>query len=1026
MGDRMKTLASSGIMSNKTQSLRSVNPDVHITTTPTPPNFRHCHRQMVDTRRSITQQKEQRPRPCRSTEEHENEEEDILSNSSLRAGASKNGSRSGYRESQKIDISWFDKARLRVIAAAVCGFRCLLTLEPGLSNKDLNFVHFLARTTSLPVLLCLEYSWGLYPGHLNVNFYLNIDIMRVDLHHSFDAGIFFFLPALLVLEKMLEFTRYNVSKKRTRDKKKFYQEFSDATWTYDLYTVTFDPHRSIHRRNIDTTIRIPDDITRHPDKGGYTEHDFPFNNMRNLISHVQPFFVVANAYLHMHKLARVKRIALMAENDSLQLVWQIGEIWLKPVPVSFKDTRKGGENEMADPETDTVSFLADKDSHADVKYQQKQVFYRRMLGWADEQRASENVFSKTVPLPITLSDKKMDNIEMEDASNHQNPTSTPARKIRTRSSTISERKCPTSAKRTLNEKEDREDVRISKKGRLTKPSQGFPSTPSTPRKSRYSNRNRNAVETIDLEPEISAYPSLAFEVQVADGQDFLLDFISSQIAALRHDSRVDCDAKLSSNKDDNEIADIAFRVLENQTADGEIAGDFLWESDTKTTPGTTSKSRLSISKTPSSTKKTPLRKRSSTLVLAHVEIPVENPTPSTPSQIQKVRNTSNTRSMTLDTLRSDSDTYTETTTPIRGRSVAPATAPRSSSNAKKLIDIRARSVLPLSTRSMRISSSLNAITTKITTSPSLDMSANEAEPMRGNHPNTVNSDANDQSTFIHIGRQIMFERLAQEFGKTVDEISGIYSDLGNLDNTRKVLVRLSGIGTPLGPQTSSSLGHSASRSDVSNFLPGSRQESLSVASSVKSNRNVLARSQSVAPPSRSPSLYSSTASPSFLSIPTRNESRSFLTHPQPWSPSISSLISPSPSIASFSKLRHVNNSENDSSGSRNSADESDVLLERKKRSMQKRSTKKKRKTVNESSSLIQASTSSSSSSAQSLRKTNLTSTEREIKNDTEAEKARNLGIATSEQQYEGSHVYMHEHRLDSLARSIELILRNGK
>ncbi|KAJ4469781.1 hypothetical protein C8J55DRAFT_492066 [Lentinula edodes] len=337
-------------MSNKTQGLRSVNPDVHI----------------------IAQQKEQQLHPCRSTEEHKNDEEDILSNSSLRAGASKNGSRSGYRESQKIDISWFDKARLRVIAAAICGFQCLLTLEPGLSNKDLNFVHFLARTMSLPVLLCLEYSWGLYPGHLNVNFYLNIDIMRVDLHHSFDAGIFFFLPALLVLEKMLEFTRYNVSKKRTRDKKKFYQ----------------------------------------------------------------PFFVVANAYLHMHKLARVKQITLMAENDSLQLVWQISEIWLKPVPVSFKDTRKGGENEMADPETDVVSFLADKNSHVDVKYQQKQM----------------------VPLPITLSDKKLDNIEMEDASNHQNPTSTPARKIRTWSSTISERICPTSAKRTLNEKEDREDV----------------------------------------------------------------------------------------------------------------------------------------------------------------------------------------------------------------------------------------------------------------------------------------------------------------------------------------------------------------------------------------------------------------------------------------------------------------------------------------------------------------------------------------------------------------------------------------
>ncbi|KIK51484.1 hypothetical protein GYMLUDRAFT_393778 [Collybiopsis luxurians FD-317 M1] len=172
----------------------------------------------MTTRQRLAQQREERPKPCRPTEEESRSETETD-----RAEGVPFREHKRKRCGKEIDLSWFDKARLRVIAAAVFGFRCLLTLEPGLTNKDLNFVHFLARTTAIIILLCLEHAWGLYPGHLNVNHYLNVDIMRMDLHHSFDAGIFFFLPTTAVLRKILEFTEFNTSKSRTRDKKKFYE-----------------------------------------------------------------------------------------------------------------------------------------------------------------------------------------------------------------------------------------------------------------------------------------------------------------------------------------------------------------------------------------------------------------------------------------------------------------------------------------------------------------------------------------------------------------------------------------------------------------------------------------------------------------------------------------------------------------------------------------------------------------------------------------------------------------------------------
>ncbi|KAF5371050.1 hypothetical protein D9757_010298 [Collybiopsis confluens] len=126
---------------------------------------------VINTRRRLAQQREERPKPCLPTVDYMDSDSKTRSEDSSRPG--NKTTTTNEKGNREIDLSWFDKARLRVIAAAVFGFRCLLTLEPGLTNKDLNFVHFLAKTTSVLILSYLEHAWGLYPSHLN---YLNIDI----------------------------------------------------------------------------------------------------------------------------------------------------------------------------------------------------------------------------------------------------------------------------------------------------------------------------------------------------------------------------------------------------------------------------------------------------------------------------------------------------------------------------------------------------------------------------------------------------------------------------------------------------------------------------------------------------------------------------------------------------------------------------------------------------------------------------------------------------------------------------------
>ncbi|KAE9406640.1 hypothetical protein BT96DRAFT_224185 [Gymnopus androsaceus JB14] len=809
--------------------------------------------------------------------------------------------------------------------------------------------------------------------------------MRMDLHHSFDAGVFFLLPAIIVLRKIVEFSESNASKTRTSDKRKFYEVFSDTTWSYHLFTASFDPNRSIHRRNVDTSTRIPD-IIRHPDSGGYTEHSFPFNtsDMQNLKCHVHPFFVTANAYLHMRKLNPQKRDRMMRDNEALQLVWKIGNIWLQPVPASFKDTKKGGANAMRDPKKDSVSFLADTDNQGKVKYQKKEVFYQHLMVWADERRSFEHVFSNP---SLEGTPEAQHDVEMADAQ-----PELPRR--RTRSATMSQ----------WNRTEDISFVPatsrmrtrgydVSKSPAAKKQKLALPTSPPSPR----SLRGKKSPQRTHLEPAIQSYPT-SFEIEVEDGTNLLMDFISSQITILRKDPR----GSLSADADysDGDIADIAFEVLERQIADedAKLAGSPKAEKgSSKISKSTPPKPSPVETATPSS------RPRSSTLRLSHIEIPrlVSLSTSQTQKKDSK-GNSRNNRSMTV-----ESHTDVEMSpVPLpasfqRGKSVSPDTPKVPLSSRKPIVrptskpkcerfsralstPLVSRSsssalMARFSTKNITRDSEEGTSYRRIKSSPStLDMSLKSpSRSISAEAPTLISSPTatkDDGTTFLRAGQQAIFKALADEFGLSVNDVSGVYSELEDLEKTRRILSKLS---------------RPAEASLTNSKIPHSPRDSFPGAPPKPSAtpKRKLTRSQSVAPASFEDREFSSPrmATRAFLSAPRPRPTRSF-------------------PVLSFSPSDSGNN---DADGS-----ESDEVPEWKERRLKQNQLRGRDILVVRTG-----------SSATSLKLKSSSSPVFKRSSPTKSKKDVGLGEQGWNEPSGSSSVP--ESRLDSLTRSIELILRSA-
>ncbi|KAK7443210.1 hypothetical protein VKT23_015807 [Stygiomarasmius scandens] len=286
----------------------------------------------------------------------------------------------------KISFKWFDRLRLSIIAASFFGFRCMLTMESGLFNRDLNFVHFLPRTIS--PWIALEYAWGLYPGQINVDSYMNLAIMRTDLHHSFDFAVFLFLPSLGLLKKILSYSTKNSKSVKTKDKQMFLDAFSDKTWSYRFLSISFDKDRSIHRRKATSAIRSDN----HTDEANeYERFDYPFDHpdLQNIESHVHPFFVTVNAYIQLLFLPKNEREALLKKEKSLRIVKEIGELWFKKPHETFTQTGKGRANEQLVGRR--VSPLADA-LMTGKKFERLKGVYDRMVQFHDRARDAPRAF----------------------------------------------------------------------------------------------------------------------------------------------------------------------------------------------------------------------------------------------------------------------------------------------------------------------------------------------------------------------------------------------------------------------------------------------------------------------------------------------------------------------------------------------------------------------------------------------------------------------------------------------------------
>ncbi|KAF9259415.1 hypothetical protein L218DRAFT_990084 [Marasmius fiardii PR-910] len=280
---------------------------------------------------------------------------------------------------------WLDAFRLRIIAAAVHGYRCLITLEPGSCNSDLNFCHLVARTTNRVLLRALEHALGLYPFTLFLDSYLNLIILKVDLHHTYDNGRFLLLPQVPVLREILGYLQRNEAALLTKDKEKFYQAFSSHVWIYEFFNISYDPERSINRKRIDQSTIIGG-LNRFANAEGYIDCRYPFEHsaLKNLESHGHPLFMAFNAAFLLWEQSEEIFGQLYRDHESIRLVHEIGLLLTRPPPAVFFQTKPGEPN--APPSTETLDYLIPQEA----RYTEKLPLFKELLAEFQKARDGES------------------------------------------------------------------------------------------------------------------------------------------------------------------------------------------------------------------------------------------------------------------------------------------------------------------------------------------------------------------------------------------------------------------------------------------------------------------------------------------------------------------------------------------------------------------------------------------------------------------------------------------------------------
>ncbi|KAF8870407.1 hypothetical protein CPB84DRAFT_1855579 [Gymnopilus junonius] len=221
------------------------------------------------------------------------------------------------------------------------------------------YAHLLSRSTPNSIITSLEYSWGLQPGHLNVDSRFNIFRLNARLHYAFDRGYWLLIPSPTILR---EFENH---KQRGPKNNNFMNICKDqGPFEYNLVPMKKMMSIPIHRQ-VDSPNRPVIPREKH-----FTYHHFPFHSFPTIKSHVHPRYVIFNAG---QKMANRLYYELTFRNE-LKSVKAIYDAWIEPAPLL-------PEWETAEDKEDKEGDRDDKSNNKEGDNQSHRSYHTRSAHW---------------------------------------------------------------------------------------------------------------------------------------------------------------------------------------------------------------------------------------------------------------------------------------------------------------------------------------------------------------------------------------------------------------------------------------------------------------------------------------------------------------------------------------------------------------------------------------------------------------------------------------------------------------------
>ncbi|KII84835.1 hypothetical protein PLICRDRAFT_45637 [Plicaturopsis crispa FD-325 SS-3] len=173
--------------------------------------------------------------------------------------------------------------------------RCLVTN----TTSTLEVIHALRYSTDEELLCILEYAWNKRKGTLNVNSRYNLTALSIDWHRLFDKDQWILLPE----EKYIA-AYYRDAKNPSVDAVPIGDNFPGPMESEDnMFNYTLLPrfsHAMMEKSAAELVepFEVPSEVKKSQTEwpiAQYNYHGYPFGTLRTLRSHLQPFWVIANA-----------------------------------------------------------------------------------------------------------------------------------------------------------------------------------------------------------------------------------------------------------------------------------------------------------------------------------------------------------------------------------------------------------------------------------------------------------------------------------------------------------------------------------------------------------------------------------------------------------------------------------------------------------------------------------------------------------------------------------------------------------